>query len=90
MALYFDEIIWLDWVVDKLEQKHGVTTADVEQAFKYSPSRLLQAGMGKYKLLSRSSGGRYLMIVFAWEGPNVLIITARDMDQKERRIYMST
>ena len=30
------------------------------------------------------------MIVFAWEGPNVLIITARDMDQKERRIYMST
>jgi uncharacterized DUF497 family protein len=79
--------IWLDWVIEKLLSKHGVTPEEVEEAFSTRPYRVLRAPADKYRLYSRSSSGRYLFIVFAWEGDQVKIISARDMTLKERRFY---
>ncbi len=79
--------IWLDWVIEKLSVKHGVTPEEVEEAFSTIPYKVLRAPADKYRLYARSSSGRYLFIVFAWEGAQVKIISARDMTIKERRFY---
>ena len=40
-------------------------------------------GMPVHKTLS----GHYLFIVFVWEGRQVKVISARDMNKSERRFY---
>lgn len=82
-----DGFIWLDWVVDKIIEKHGVAPNEVEQAFFTAPYKLLRAQEGKYRLYSRSNSGRYLFIVFVWEGRDVKVVSARNMTDSERRFY---
>jgi uncharacterized DUF497 family protein len=79
--------IWLDWVVDKIIEKHDVNPAQVEEAFFGRPVKLLRAEKGKYRLYSRAEDGRYLFVVFAWEGRLVKVISARDMTDRERKFY---
>jgi uncharacterized DUF497 family protein len=87
MAWRIEGFIWLDWVIEKILDKHGVSPAEVEAAFSTIPYKVLRAPENKYRLYARSSNGRYLFIVFAWEGNLVKIISARDMTLKERRFY---
>lgn len=73
-------IIWLRNVVDKLAWKHNVTTDEVESVFNHSPHyRFIENGDIKgenlYAALGRTEEGRYL------------IVSARDMTRKERKIY---
>lgn len=79
--------IWLDWVIEKLLTKHSVTPEEVEEAFSTTPYKVLRAPDGKYRLYARSYSGRYLFIIFTWAGVQVKIISARDMDDAERRFY---
>ena len=79
--------IWLDWVVDKIIQKHGVAPEEVEQAFFKPPYRIRRAAGNKYLFLSRTDAGRYLAIVFVWQGRNIRVVTARDMDESERQLF---
>ncbi len=79
--------IWLDWVVEKLIEKHGVDPEEVEEAFFNRPYKVRKASSGKYLLYGRSNDGRYLFVVFAWEGGRVKVISARDMEPAERRYY---
>lgn len=87
MELRVEGFVWLEWVVDKLAEKHAVEQDEVEQAFFNPPYRLRRSKAGKYLLYGRSMGGRYLFVVFAWEGGLVRIISARDMLPGERRYY---
>ncbi len=89
MELYIEGFIWMDWVVEKIVTKHGVSPDEVEQCFFNAPFKLLRGGSDKYKFMSRSDGGRYLAVIFAWEDHWVKVISARDMDAKERRYYGS-
>jgi uncharacterized DUF497 family protein len=41
----------------------------------------------KYLLYGRSESGRYLFIVFMWQGQFVKVITARNMTPMEKRFY---
>lgn len=81
--------IWPDWVVEKIVVKHGVEPeeVEVEEAFFNPPYKVRRSTSGKYLLYGRSEAGRYLFIVFAWEGTAVRIITARDMTPAERRYF---
>jgi hypothetical protein len=79
--------IWLDWVVDKLESKHGVEPEEVEETFFGGQTKVRKAESGKYLLYGKSSDGRYMFVVFTWVGQQVKVITARDMTQSERRFY---
>jgi uncharacterized DUF497 family protein len=79
--------IWLDWVVDKLIEKHGVEADEVESAFFNRPYKLRRASSGKYVFYSQSDAGRYLFVVFAWEKREVRVISARDMTEAERRFF---
>lgn len=87
------EIVWLDDVVAKIERKHRVSTEEVEEVLHSKPMiRRIERGrvFGEdlYVALGRTEAGR-LVAVFFLRKPSsrALVITARDMDAKERRLY---
>jgi len=87
MQRRIEGFIWLDWVVEKLTEEHDVEPEEAEEAFFNPPYRVRRAGSGKYLLYGRSAAGRYLFIVFVWEGRLVKVISARDMTPSERQFY---
>ncbi len=88
-----DEIIWLRDVVDKLAVKHRVETYEVEEVFNGEPKfRFVQKGKTRgedvYLALGRTEAGRYLSVLFIRKPTKqALILSARDMAGKERRLY---
>jgi len=91
--LRIKEIIWLDRFVEKIERKHGVTTFEVEQILrgKKKVRRVAKghiAGEDVYLALGQTDGGRYLAVFYILKkNQSVLPISARGMDDKERRRY---
>ena len=86
-------IVWLRDVIDKLEWKHRVTTDEVEQVlasqprFKFTERGKLK-GEDVYAALGRTEAGRYLIVWFIYkETREALILSARQMDSKEKRRY---
>jgi uncharacterized protein len=91
--MYIANIIWLPHIIDKLAWKHNVTPEEVAQVlFRNPDGRKVQKGHvpgeDLYAVLGRTESGRYLVAFFILK-PNheALILSARDMDVKERRQY---
>ena len=86
-------VIWLRNVIDKLLWKHHVAADEVEEVFSRSPRyRFLEEGDVEgedlYSALGRTEAGRYLTVYFLHKGTgDALVISARDMTKKERRLY---
>jgi uncharacterized DUF497 family protein len=85
--------IWLEEIVEKLEVKHQVMPEEVEQVFGKQP-RIRRMNKGHYRgedvyrALGQTEAGRYLAVFFIHKLTNeVLILSARDMDDKERKSY---
>jgi len=88
-----DDIVWLDSIVDKLAWKHNVITSEVEEVLT-GHCRIFKKESGNvdgehlYNALGQTKNGRYLSIYFIRKlNSKALIITARDMNRKERRRY---
>jgi uncharacterized DUF497 family protein len=86
-------IIWLPEVIEKLEVKHGVIVEEVEEVFELGPMfrrgpQGKRLGENLCKAYGQTESGRYLFVVFIYK-PNrkALILSARDMTDKERRLY---
>ena len=85
--------IWLENVVDKLEIRHHVFPEEVEDVFVNKPkikrmNRGHFRGEDVYRALGRTEAGRYLVVFFIHKLTNeALILSARDMDRKERKSY---
>jgi uncharacterized DUF497 family protein len=88
-----DGIIWLRDIADKLEFKHNVTIEEVEETLNNKPKfRFVEKGQRKgedvYMALGRTDSGRYLAILFIYKRTKeALILSARDMADKERKQY---
>jgi uncharacterized DUF497 family protein len=87
-------IIWLEAIVEKLASKHRVDVEEVEQALSSRSTRFrfvergAHEGDDVYMALGRASSGRYLTVLFVYkQSREALIISARDMADKERRMY---
>lgn len=86
-------IIWLQKIVDKIESKHDITKDEVEQVFSSNPQyRFLEKGKiegeNVYSAYGQTESGRYVTIIFIRKfGNRALIISARDMNKKERKQY---
>ena len=86
-------IIWLRAVVEKLAQKHNLTTDEVEEALRaVRRFRFIETGDVEgedlYAAMGRTAAGRYLIIYFVHKRTGeALIISARNMTRKERRFY---
>jgi uncharacterized DUF497 family protein len=85
--------IWLEEIVEKLAAKHQVTTDEVEQVFDNRPgikrmNKGFFRGEDVYRALGQTEAGRYLVVFFIFKQTReVLILSARDMDHKERKSY---
>lgn len=87
------DIIWLPHVIDKLASKHRVTPEEVDEVLFGRPLyRKVQKGHvpgeDVYAALGRTQGGRYLIVIFVYKQTReALVLSARDMERKERRQY---
>jgi hypothetical protein len=84
-----DDFIWLPDIIEKLIVQHHVTQDEAEDVFKY---RFVELGHRPnedvYSASGQSDAGRYLIVFFIYKSANTaLILSARDMDEKERRRY---
>jgi hypothetical protein len=86
-------IIWLQKIVEKLAKKHHITQDEVEQVLANNPQfRFLEQGRiegeNVYSVYGRTDAGRYVTVIFIRKFGNcALVISARDMDRKERKQY---
>jgi hypothetical protein len=91
--LQIDDFIWLPDIVEKLAVKHDVTQDEVEDVFFNNPRfRFVesghQTGEDVYSAGGQTDAGRYLIVFFIHKVDHTaLILSARDMDRKERRRY---
>ena len=88
-----DGLIWLRDIADKLEFKHNVSMEEVEETLNNRPKfRFVEKGERKgedvYMALGRTDSGRLLSILFIYKKTKeALILSARDMEGKERKQY---
>ena len=87
-------IIWLQKIVDKLKQKHRVSIDEVEEIFPSSRTRFRFVEKGDipgedvYSALGQTEAGRFLIVFFVYKKTKeALVISARDMDSRELRLY---
>lgn len=91
--MYIDDFIWLPDVIAKLAVKHRVTEEEAEEVFFDRPRyRFVESGRRPgddvYAVSGRTDAGRYLIVFFVKKRDNrALVLSARDMDEKERRRY---
>lgn len=91
--MYIDDFIWLPDILEKLAIKHQVLQDEVEETFFDDPryrfvERGNRAGEDVYSESGQTDAGRYLIVFFIYKAGNIaLILSARDMDNKERRRY---
>ncbi len=91
--MFINGIVWLTDIIDKLERKHAVATNEVENIFGDLPvfhriERGNVKGEHVCRVIGRTDSGRYLVVFFIYKRTHeALVISARDMTEKERRIY---
>jgi uncharacterized protein len=84
-------IIWLEDIVEKLEQKHAIEKDEVRQVLaNYPRFRFVEKGHRRgenvYSAMGQTEAGRYVVIYFVLKrGNRALILSARDMTNSERR-----
>jgi uncharacterized protein len=87
------DIIWLPHIIDKLAWKHRLEPEEVDQVLFSKPLlRKVQKGHipgeNVYAALGQTDAGRHLIVVFVYKTTReALILSARDMDAKERKQY---
>ena len=87
------KIIWKDQFVEKLARKHGVAAMEVKEVLNGQP-HIHRVGKGRirnedvYAALGQTDAGRYLIVFHIRKiSGAVLPISARDMDEAERKYY---
>lgn len=77
-----------DHILGKIESRHGVIFAEVEQACLSESRHVRRSREGLYKLFSRTVNGRYVLVVLVNLGRGEWkVVTAREMTDSERRLY---
>jgi len=90
-----ERLTGFDWDAGNREknwQRHGISIGECEEVFfnlplllrgdpRHSTSEL------RYGVLGQTIAGRHLFLVFTVRKDKIRVISARDMGQKERRIY---
>ena len=92
--MQIDYIVCPEIIEEKLARKHHVTLREARQALLNTPRiRFAESGYIEgedvYAAFAQTFGGRYLAVFFVFK-PNentAIIISARDMSQKERKSY---
>jgi uncharacterized DUF497 family protein len=83
---------WDQGNLDKNWLKHGVSPLECEQVFFNQPLVVVpdlkhSQREERFYALGRTDTDRYLFVVFTVRGRRLHVISARDMNRKERSIY---
>ena len=83
---------WDEGNRDKSADRHAVTAGEAEQPFFRQPllvvyDRAHSQNEERFYALGQSASGRRLFLVFTIRGDRIRIISARDMNRRERGIY---
>jgi uncharacterized DUF497 family protein len=87
------KFVWLEEIEEKIIRRHDVQPFEAEEAFFNRPLfRFMERGQRKgedvYAVHGRTQAGRYLTVFFIHKtGGDALIISARDMTDRERKLY---
>jgi hypothetical protein len=92
--MYIDQIICPEHIADKLAAKHRVQVHEARSVL-YHAMRIRFGEKGNtpgedvYVAFGQTLGGRYLVVFFVYkpDTATAIIISARDMTEKERRTY---
>ena len=93
--MIIEDVVWLEHFVEKLVVKHHVTTLEVEEVLMNQAAKFRFVEKGDrpnenlYMGLGQTSAGRYLAVLFIYKTTprEALVISARDMADKERKLY---
>ncbi len=86
-------VVWLPVVVEKLLWKHHLRTYEVEQVLRNKPrfrfsERGRHQGEDVYAAFGQTDEGRYAAVWFIYKATReALVLSARDLDEKERKSY---
>jgi uncharacterized protein len=95
LALHDFSFEWDKGNVTKSFQKHGVTCAEAEEVF--TEHRFVPLGEQYYPpcpeprfgVLGKTHKGKLLFLVFTLRNERIRVISARPMNERERRFYAS-
>ena len=85
---------WSGGNTEKNLERHGVSSSESEQVF-FNRPLFVSDDIGhsehekRFYVLGQTDEGRELFVAFTMRVKRVRVISARDMHQKERRIYRS-
>ncbi len=73
-------------------ERHRVSAAECEQVFfnrplVAAPDEKHSASESRFYALGHSDAGRYLFVVFTMRGRLIRLVSARDMNWRERKAY---
>lgn len=91
-AVRLTDVIWKSQFLYKIESKHGVSSAEVEEVVFGKPF-IVKIAKGKianehvYEAYGQTHAGRYLVVFFINKTNAALPISARDMKPGERKYY---
>ncbi|HCC69247.1 MAG TPA: hypothetical protein DEP99_05110 [Nitrospiraceae bacterium] len=94
----FSEIEGFEWDEGNISKswiKHGVTYFECEEVFFNEPlivkiDKVHSGEEDRYYVLGKTDMERLLFIVFTIRGKRIRVISARDTNKKERRLYYET
>jgi uncharacterized DUF497 family protein len=83
---------WDEWNSGKNWERHRVTPEEAEEIFFHDPLVLgsdsaHSANEVRYAVLGQTAKARRLFLAFTIRGKLIRVISARDMNQKEDRVY---
>jgi uncharacterized DUF497 family protein len=83
---------WDEGNIKKNWERHGVSHIECEEIFFNKPiivkkDELHSKREDRYFVLGKTDTGRMLFVVFTLRGNKIRIISARDMNRKEKKIY---
>ena len=86
---------WDEGNIKKNWEKHQVSHIECEEIFFKSPIIFKRdephsTSEDRYFILGKTDTGRLLFVVFTLRGAKIRIISARDMNRKEKRVYEQT
>jgi uncharacterized DUF497 family protein len=86
---------WDEGNIRKNWERHRVSHIECEEIFFNSPIIVRRdtphsIGEDRHFVLGRTDSGRLLLVVFTVRGTKIRVISARDMNRKEGKIYEQT
>jgi uncharacterized DUF497 family protein len=85
---------WDKYNSEKIRKKHDVTSVECEQVFFNLPviagnDEKHSETENRFYVLGQTDSGRLLFLVFTVRKDKLRVISARDMNKKERRVHLT-